>query len=106
MRRLIDVSNPLGASAVHANGAEGGSNTWRDVTIWNDASALIGPREAQRSAGQRDDTIIKIRWRVVATGIADDGQSVDAAQIILPLIPPGKAPEECEMNQNWAYQSE
>ena len=49
------------------------------MTIRNDPGSLIGAGKAERSAGERDDTVISISRRVVSPGVADYPQGIDTA---------------------------
>ena len=71
------------------------------MAIGEDSGAGWIAGEIKRGAGERDNAIalvVQLRRREDAgfpvTGVADNGKSVDAAQVVAVLVPGCKAPEE------------
>ena len=61
----------------------------------------IGQGEAQRGAGERDKSVASIvelsgrrQTGQVDAGVADDGEGIDAAEIVAALVPGGQVPKE------------
>src|SRR5690349_13353722 len=64
------------------------------MAIGNDPRALIRLDEAERAAGQGDNAVGGAGSGSEGSGIADDREGVDAAQVVLSLVPCREVPEK------------
>ena len=90
MRRIVDIGDALVVGAAHAKKRQ---KAGCGMAIRDDSRVLSRLRVAEGAAGQRYDAVGVVGVFVCA-GIADDRQGVNAAKVVLSLVPRREVPEK------------